>query len=161
VDELLTTGQAATLLGTSRQHVVDLCASGRLPFQLAGVHRRVRRSDVLRLIAGSGGLTRDQQRSLWLHRAVAGRLALDPDRLRERARRNLITMRERHPRGRVTADFDEWESLLAGPVDVLLDTMVSSSARAVELRQNSPFAGTLTDRDRTRALAAFRRVTAA
>jgi excisionase family DNA binding protein len=29
--ELLTTGQAAKLLGCSRQHVVDLCERGRLP----------------------------------------------------------------------------------------------------------------------------------
>jgi len=30
-ERLLTTGEAARLLGTSRQHVVDLCTAGDLP----------------------------------------------------------------------------------------------------------------------------------
>ncbi|MEA2025318.1 MAG: excisionase family DNA-binding protein, partial [Chloroflexota bacterium] len=47
--DLLTTGQAAMLLGTTRQHVVDLCSRGVLPFAMVGTHRRVRRDDVLML----------------------------------------------------------------------------------------------------------------
>lgn len=156
---LLTTGQAAALLGSSRQHVVDLCTSGRLPYQVIGSHRRVRRSDVARLMEGAGALTRDQQRSLWLHRVVAGKIALDPVRTTSVARRNLAHLRSQHPRGAVTADFDEWETLLDGPVDVLLATLVSPSRAAVELRQNSPFAGVLTERERAKALAAFRSAT--
>lgn len=154
--DLLTTGQAAAILGSSRQHVVDLCTSGRLAYQVVGSHRRVRRADVVRLLGGGGGLTRDQQRSLWLHRVVAGKVALDPVRVASRARRNLGQLRSQHPTGAVTADFDEWESLLDGPVEVLLATLVSPSQRAVELRQNSPFAGALTERERAKALAAFR-----
>lgn len=71
----VSTGEAARLLGCSRQHVVDLCGRGVLPFVSVGSHRRVRRADVTGLM--SRELTRDQERSLWLHRAVAGRLALD------------------------------------------------------------------------------------
>ena len=55
--DLLTTGQAARLLGTSRQHVVDLCTSGRLAFQVVGTHRRVRRGDVVRLLHGMSTAT--------------------------------------------------------------------------------------------------------
>jgi excisionase family DNA binding protein len=154
--ELVTTGRAAELLGTSRQHVVDLCTSGRLRFQLAGTHRRVWRSDVEALRRGAAVLTRDQQRSLWLHRAVAGKLVLDPGRVRVRARGNLARMRAVHPRGRVRGDFDTWEVLLDGSLDRLFDVLVSTSPQAVELRQNSPFAGVLTERERVRALDAFR-----
>jgi excisionase family DNA binding protein len=154
--ELMSTGQAAALLGTSRQHVVDLCTSGRLRFQMAGTHRRVRRSDVMALASGPAGLTRDQQRSLWLHRAVAGKLALDPGRVRGRARRNLGRMRAAHPRGRVRDDFDTWEALLDGPLDRLFEVLASTSPQAVELRQNTPFAGVLTEKERARALGAFR-----
>jgi excisionase family DNA binding protein len=157
--DLVTTGQAAAILGSSRQHVVDLCASGRLPFQVVGTHRRIRRSDVVRLMGGVEVLTRDQQRSLWLHRVVAGKVALDPVRTVSLARRNLSHLRSQHPVGAVTADFDEWETLLAGPVDVLLTMLVSPVRRAVELRQNSPFAGVLTERERAKALAAFRSTT--
>ena len=52
-DELLTTGEAATLLNCSRQHVVDLCDRGDLPFTTVGTHRRVRRSDVEAIRSGS------------------------------------------------------------------------------------------------------------
>jgi hypothetical protein len=34
--ELLSTGEAAALLGVSRQHVVDLCDAGALPSTWAG-----------------------------------------------------------------------------------------------------------------------------
>lgn len=114
----------------------------------------------MQLMEGVGALTRDQQRSLWLHRVVAGKVALDPARTVSLARRNLSRLRSQHPVGAVTADFDDWEALLDGPVHVLLATLVSPSRRAVELRQNSPFAGVLTQRERAKALAAFRSATA-
>jgi len=95
--ELLTTGQVARLLGCSRQHVVDLCTSGVLPYVSVRTHRRVRRRDA-ELLAG-GTLTRDQERSLWLHRVVAGRLALETDRVMELAAKNLRRLRKVHTEG--------------------------------------------------------------
>lgn len=154
--DVLTTGQAAELLGTSRQHVVDLCMSGRLPYMLTGSHRRVRRADVEALRAGSAALTRDQQRSLWLHRAVAGKLVMNPGPVVARARRNLARLRAAHPRGLVREDFDAWEALLDGPPGRLSDVLVSASPQAVRLRQNTPFAGVLTEGERAMALKAFR-----
>lgn len=158
---LLTTGQAAEILGTSRQHVVDLCTTGRLPYTTVGTHRRVARHDVEEIRGQLGRPMRDQLRSLWLHRAVAAKVALDPQRVLRIARRNLERMRAAHPRGRVRADFDEWEKLLAGPLETLLDVLVSKAPRAVELRQNSPFAGVLTVAERTKLLRSFRRAGAA
>ena len=89
-DDVLSTGQAAALLGTSVQHVIDLCARGELPYTMAGTHRRIRRADVEALrdrrAANRGGpLTDDQIRSLWLHRATAGPSPATPsDRLSDR-----------------------------------------------------------------------------
>jgi hypothetical protein len=103
-------------------------------------------------------LTRDQLRSLWLHRAVAGKVALDPPRALDKARRNLTLMRDAHRRGQVTAELDAWQTLLDGPLERLLDVLVSKAHRAVELRQNTPFSGILTATERSRALAAFRQV---
>jgi excisionase family DNA binding protein len=71
-DELLTTGEAAKILNTSRQHVVDLCDRGELPFVTTGSHRRILRADVEALRTRTQRLTRDQERSLWLGYATAG-----------------------------------------------------------------------------------------
>lgn len=149
---LLTTGEAARLLGTSRQHVVDLCNRGDLPYVVAGTHRRVARRDVEVLRRGSARLTRDQRRSLWLSHAVAARLVEDPAAVLEQARRNLTAMRARSARGEAKAWLQQWTQLLDGPVEDVLEALTSRSPRSRELRQNSPFAGVLTDEQRQTVL---------
>jgi len=152
--DLISTGEAARLLGCSRQHVVDLCVRGVLPFVSAGSHRRVRRADVTGLM--SWELTRDQERSLWLHRVVAGRLALDPDAVLARAGKNLQHLRLVHPRGVTAQWLTEWQKVLDSGEDAVFSALTSPSRHAAELRQNSPFAGVLSQQERTAALEAFR-----
>jgi excisionase family DNA binding protein len=153
---LLTTGEAAQMLNTSRQHVVDLCERGDLPFVTTGTHRRVRRVDVEALRTRTQRLTRDQRRSLWLGYATAGRLVADPVGVLETARKNLANLKQTRTRGAGRRWLDEWEALLDGPVEGVLEALTSRTPRARELRQNSPFAGALTDRERSSALAAFK-----
>lgn len=154
-DELLTTGEAAALLGSSRQHVVDLCERGELSYTTTGKHRRVRRGDVEAIQARTQRLTRDQRRSLWLAYAVAAHVVEAPEAAVVVARTNLEQMR-RVVRGQARLWLDEWDRLLDGPVDELLDTLTSRSPKARELRQNSPFAGLLGEEERLRVLAAWR-----
>lgn len=45
-DDVLTTGQAAALLGVTRPTLVAWLEAGRIPFHRCGSHRRVHRSDV-------------------------------------------------------------------------------------------------------------------
>ncbi|WP_330232710.1 helix-turn-helix domain-containing protein [Nocardia sp. NBC_00508] len=152
-DELLTTGQAARLLGCTRQHVVDLCERGELPYTSVGTHRRIRRRDLDALVAG--GLTRDQEKSLWQHRVVAGRLAVDPDSVLAKAQRNVRRLREIHPSGMTTAWLDQWQEILDSGIDAVFDALTSRAGWAVELRQNSPFAGVLDTEEREAALSSF------
>lgn len=49
-EALLTTNQAAGLLGFSRPHLVKLCDRGDIPFHLVGRDRRIRASDVALLL---------------------------------------------------------------------------------------------------------------
>jgi excisionase family DNA binding protein len=154
-DELLTTGEAATLLNSSRQHIVDLAERGELPYTTVGTHRRIRRADVEALRTRTQRLTRDQRRSLWLAYAVAGRIAADPHRAKKLARTNLERMRA-SSRGQARRWLDEWEHLLNGPIDDLLAMLVSPSPKGRELRQNSPFAGLLTEAERVKVFDAWK-----
>jgi excisionase family DNA binding protein len=154
-DDMLTTGEAARLLNSSRQHVVDLCNRGDLPFVTVGTHRRVTRADVESVRDRTLRLNRDQRRSLWLAFAVAGRIAADPDVARSLARENLVRMRE-NARGQAVSWLEEWDRLLDGAVADLLIALTSPSPRGRDLRQNSPFAGILSDDERSGVLDAWR-----
>jgi hypothetical protein len=70
------------------------------------------------------------------------------------ARSNLQTMRDA-ARGQAKRWLDEWEGLLDGPLDELLTQLTSRSPKGRELRQNSPFAGVLSNEERRRVLDAW------
>lgn len=156
-DELLTTGEAARLLGVSRQHVVDLCDRGDLEAMTTGVHRRVRRSDVEAFRAQTGRVTREQRRSLWIGHAVAGKLVMAPAEVLSLAQGNLATMQFKHPRGQAAKWLGEWDRLLGGPIEEVLGALTSPTLWARELRQNSPFGGVLNESEREAVLRAFTR----
>jgi excisionase family DNA binding protein len=156
-EALLTTGEAAAALGCSRQHVTDLCRQGVLPFRTVGTHRRVARSDLERLAfqrdhEPPADIVRQRLRSLWLHRAVAGRLAADPEGVMGIARLNLVRARMIHPRSRPW--IEAWQAILRDP-ELVMDTLASTDERSHELRQNTPFAGVLDEGERSRILEAF------
>ncbi len=150
---MISTGEAAELLGVSRQHVVDLCDRELLDSVRIGRHRRIRRSAVLEVLPAPA--RRDVERLLWLHGAVAGRLVLDPDRVIAKAKANLSRLRSIHPRGGIAALLAEWSRILDQGVDAVFETLTSRSPRAAELRQSSPFAGVLPEATRRQVLDAF------
>ena len=157
-DDVLSTGQAAALLGTSVQHVIDLCARGELPYTMAGTHRRIRRTDVQALrdrqAANRGGpLTDDQVRSLWLHRAAAGHVASDPVGSLERSRQWIEGLLERRPDGERW--LRQWLDIIDRGPEAVMRVMTSTDPLARELRQNSPFLLLLSEAERRTVLAAF------
>ena len=153
---LIATGEAARLLGCSRQHVVDLCDEGRLPVvRKGGSHRYVRRSDVLALLGPS--LTRDQEKSRWLHGAIAGHLVTEPDLVLTRARENLDRFSKIHAGTMAERWLDLWRLTLDSGLDRVLTVLVSDAPEAAELRQNSPFTGILSEEERKSVLDSFRK----
>jgi excisionase family DNA binding protein len=155
--DLITTGEAARLLGSSRQHVVDLCERGRLSCRRTPVHRRLLRSEVEALARPRRGSTREELRSLWLNRAVAARLARDPERVLERARKNLERFSEIHAGSSAAPWLKEWQVILDEGPEAVMETLTSSAPDAADLRQNSPFPGVLPERERREVLESFAR----
>jgi excisionase family DNA binding protein len=155
---LLSTGQVAGRLGVSRQHVVDLCDRGELIFVWVGSHRRVPQFELDRLRGAvhEQKLTRDQERSLWLHRAVLAELVENPEDVLARADGNLQHLLTQHSgRGMTVRWLGQWQEVLDAGVDAVADVLTSRGSAALELRQNSPFAGVISEAVRSRVLASF------
>lgn len=143
------------MLGVSRQHVVDLCDRGELYFTKTGTHRRIRRSDIEHLLEPR--LTREQQKSLWLHRALLAHLVTEPDRMLETARENIRVWKPRQrPDGMAARYLQQWEQLIDGGVEDVAAVLTGTDERSSELRQNSPFAGVLSEPVRRKVLRSFR-----
>ena len=158
-DVWLTTGEAARILGTSRQHVVDLCNSRRLPFVTIGTHRRIQPLALQAFMLSPSGvrpLRREQLVSLWLHHVVAVRLVTEPSAVMDRARRNLDKLSKRHPSAQPW--IAAWLRVLEQGPAAVLQVLTSQSEAATELRQNSPFAGAITQAERRKVLASVRRL---
>ncbi len=97
---------------------------------------------------GVARLTREERRSLALHRAIVAKLAADPEGVLAKARRNLAVMRRAHQDRSAEPWLAEWGRLLRGPISRVVEVSVSTSQRARGLRQVTPFAGVLFDQER-------------
>jgi transcriptional regulator with XRE-family HTH domain len=93
-------------------------------------------------------LTREEQRSLALHRVIAARLAAHPTSVLAKARRNLAVMRRANTDGSAEGWLAEWQRRLRGPLARVIDALVSTDQHARDLRQVTPFAGVLSDEER-------------
>lgn len=78
-------------------------------------------------------------RLLRLHQAVADRLRSEPSLIDE-AR---TTLRRWRARGIASEALRSWEDLIEGPREKLLTDLVADTPAMRELRQSSPFAGTV------------------
>jgi hypothetical protein len=88
-------------------------------------------------------------RGLAYHRALAQRL---DDQAVEEARERLAIWQAD---GKIAEDYaDRWAALLERPLPEIARAISRDDEHAHDLRQNSPFAGALTERERQRVLAA-------
>ncbi len=91
------------------------------------------------------------------NRVVAGKLAQDPDRVLARARRNLERFQAIHAGATVVRWLDEWQGIIAQGPEAVMRTLTSEAPHAADLRQNSPFAGVLSESERRDVLESFTR----
>jgi transcriptional regulator with XRE-family HTH domain len=97
-------------------------------------------------------IRREERVSLELHRAIAKKLIDDPDSVLAVVPANVERMRSVVRGSTANAWLDEWLTLARGSLGALVDTMLSTDQWAIDLRQNSPFAGTLTQQERVEAI---------
>lgn len=155
METLLKTSEAAQILGVSRQHVVNMCDRGEMVCVHVGSHRRVPSSEVERVT--SRRLTREEERSLWLHRALLSPLLTEPDTVVSAARENLRRWSGMHRRdGMAGWYFTKWQRVLNDGLDAVMHVLTSPSEDAREMRQNSPFAGILPEATRVAVLRSFK-----
>ncbi len=99
----------------------------------------------------SSGHGRASARSLAYHRVVARRLRRP---MVDEARHVLYRWREQ---GRIDAHYaDQWADVLDQSVPAIRRTLVEESSEADDLRQNSPFAGALSEAERRRIISEVR-----
>jgi transcriptional regulator with XRE-family HTH domain len=100
-------------------------------------------------------LTREDRRSLHLHRRIAQRLMADPEATLQRARANLAKMRAENPGAAPL--LDAWACILDWPMHAIVAEMTNPSQWHRDLRQVTPFAGVLSASERASVLSEFRR----
>jgi transcriptional regulator with XRE-family HTH domain len=98
-------------------------------------------------------LTREERRSLELHRAIAARLTDDPEPVLAQARRSIRLMASQT--GARAPLLREWALILRRPLDALVPVLTDPGAWARELRQVTPFAGVLSAAERARVYRRF------
>jgi len=160
-DEELTTTKAAEIAGVSRQHLVDLCDRGVLPYRKVGSHRRLRRADVVDILGTPGSpdqspLTRKDRFSLALHCLVATELLRNEDSVRNSALTNLETLRRADADGAAASNIDAWDRLLRGDLEPLIDVLTGTEHAARDLRNVTPFAGVVSDAQRRKLIRTIR-----
>lgn len=91
-------------------------------------------------------LTRQDKRSLAIHRAIALKLRHDPTTVLKDAQTNLKRLTEQHPH--VIQLLNDWANILDRPVESIIEAMLDPSEHARELRHVTPFAGVLSPTER-------------
>lgn len=150
----VTQSQLADEAGTSQPAIAAYEAGRKSPTlrTLDRLAQAVGRDVVISFVPA---LTREDRRSLFLHQAIAEKLRRSPNEVLSRARRNVQRMLLQHRGAR--ALLEEWAFILERPVEEIVDVMSDARLHSRDLRQVTPFAGTLTSEERSRVYAAFAR----
>jgi len=148
----LTQAALARAGGTS-QPTIAAYEAGRKSPTISTVRRLARAVGLDATVEYYPPLTREDRRSLGLHRAIAQRLREDPDRVLAQARQCLTCMLAGHEGTSLL--LREWGVLLDRPLEALLPLLTDPDPWARELRHVTPFAGVLSAVERAVVYRAF------
>jgi transcriptional regulator with XRE-family HTH domain len=148
----VTQAELADEAGTSQPTIAAYEAGHKSPTlrTLDRLARAVGREVVVSFVPS---MTREDRRSLFLHRAISEVLRRSPEETIAHARRNLGHMIELHPGARVL--LGEWDRILERPIEEIIAVLIDPAMSARDLRQVTPFAGVLSTSERTRVYRMF------
>ena len=99
----------------------------------------------------------EQRLGLELHRAVASRLVQHPDQVLDHARTRIAPLREQVRGDLAVSWVDEWEQNIAERrIGALVDRMLGTDQRSIDMRQVSPWTGLLGADERLEVLSRAR-----
>ena len=150
----LTQAALAALAGTSQPTIAAYETGTKRP-SLRTLQRLASAAGLGVHVAFVPHLTREDRRSLALHERIAERLRAAPAETLARAEANLLRMRALHPGA--SDLLDEWERLLQGSLDALVDALINPGLHYRDLRHVTPFAGVLSTSERAAVYREFRR----
>ena len=148
----MTQAELARAGGTSQPTIAAYEAKRKSP-TIGTVQRLARAVGLDAAVEYFPPLTREDRRSLGLHRAIARRLRENPEAVLAQARHCLANMMARQEE--LPLPLREWSVLLDRPVEALLPLLTDPDPWARELRHVTPFAGVLTAAERTEVYRGF------
>lgn len=92
------------------------------------------------------------RRVLAEHKAIAGRLQVDPLAVLDFAHGNITRWKQEFEPGSLPTWLTQWEQLLSGPQEDLVAAITADTEGATQLRMSSPFVGLLTYPERIEIL---------
>jgi len=107
----------------------------------------------------------DAQRQIELriliqHRIIAERLQANPEAVLGHARANLARWAKNYREGPLPGWMREWQALLAGPRERVLEVLTGEDEESIRLRSSSPFAGVVSPEERAALIKRVRDATA-
>jgi len=148
----LTQTELARISRTS-QPTIAAYEAGRKSPTLQTLSRIARAVGLEAMVSFVPVMTREDRRSLVLHRAIADRLIKEPHEVLEHAHRNLSLMTDRNPHAHSL--LNEWRSILLRPIDEIIASVLDPGLHGRDLRKVTPFAGVLSADERTKVYRNF------
>lgn len=106
---------------------------------------------------GENSLTYEKLKSLFLHKAVLDELRKDWEKCSTIAYENIERWKENHRSDGMSVKYlDEWVELLDKGFTAVSQVLLGVDEHSCDLRQNSPFAGVLSDEKRLMVLQEFK-----